>query len=232
MGGKDMAGRLKIVLAVFIFAYVFTSSVSEAEVFNVIRSVFNAVSDASPAGSPHPNNAPKSACAEKPERLRIPEPEEIKRRRSRKKKASGFRRRKKPFKYIKTVTENPDDKEPENNKKLRSASSEKGAGTKTRNDKITEVPNKVSEYENAMKFINIIPRQINPAYKKAPSHFTRNGKLPFPELIIFILSIAAGGKSKGSTAGQAHFSEMLAAAAYGRMPKRYTAARLPKRAVK
>lgn len=31
------------------------------------------------------------------------------------------------------------------------------------NDKITEETNRVCEYDNAMKFINIIPRQINPA---------------------------------------------------------------------
>ncbi|MCP4150016.1 MAG: IS4 family transposase [bacterium] len=43
----------------------------------------------------------------------------------------------------------------------------------------------------------MIPRQINPVYKMAPSHFTRNGKPPFPKLIIFILSVVAGGKSKG-----------------------------------
>ncbi|MCP4157196.1 MAG: IS4 family transposase [bacterium] len=43
----------------------------------------------------------------------------------------------------------------------------------------------------------MIPRQINPDYKMAPSHFTRNVKLPFPKLIVFILSIAASGKSKG-----------------------------------
>ncbi len=192
-----MSGKQKIVLAIFIFGYVFTSSVAEAKVFNVIQSVFNTVSGALPAGSPHPNCTPKSVCAENSGRLRIPKPREIKRRRSRKKKASDSRRRKKPFKYIKIAAENPDNKEPDNNKRLRTASCEKGAGSKTRNDKITEVPNKVSEYENAMKFINIIPRQINPVYKKAPSHFTRNSKLPFSKLIIFILSIVAGGKSKG-----------------------------------
>ncbi len=193
-----MSDKQKILLALFIFGYVFTSNVAEAKVFNFIQSVFNTVCGTSPVGSPHPsNNTPKSACAEKPGRQRIPRPREIKKRRRRKKNVADPRRRKKPFKYIKIVTENPDDKEPENNRRLRSADSEKCAGSISGNSKIAEDPNRISEHDNAMKFINIIPREINPVYKMAPSHFTRNGKLPFSKLIIFILSIAAGGKSKG-----------------------------------
>ena len=192
-----MSWRQKIISALFIFGYVLTSGVAEAKVFNVIQSVFNTVSGASPTGSHHPNNAPRTVCAENSQRLRIPKPREIKRRRGIKKKVSDCRRRKKPFKYIKIVTEPPDDKESQKNRKLRSADSEKGAGSKSRNSEITEDPNRISEYDNAMKFINIIPQQINPAYKMAPSHFTRNSKLSFPKLIIFILSIVAGGKSKG-----------------------------------
>jgi len=192
-----LSGKQKIISALFIFGYVFTSGVAEAKVFNVIQSVFNAVCGASPAGSPHPSNAPISACGEKPGRLRIPKLREIKRRRSRKKKVPDSRRRKKPFKDIKIVTENPDDKKPGKSRKLRSANAEKSAASKSRNSIIREDRNRIIEHDNTMKFINIIPRQICPAYKMAPSHFTRNGKLPFPKLIIFILSIVASGKSKG-----------------------------------
>ncbi|MBU4067661.1 MAG: IS4 family transposase, partial [Proteobacteria bacterium] len=46
-------------------------------------------------------------------------------------------------------------------------------------------------------FFNLIPKNIDPAYKKTPKDFSRNRKLPFSKLIVFILSITASGKSKG-----------------------------------
>lgn len=46
-------------------------------------------------------------------------------------------------------------------------------------------------------FIKIIPGQINPAHKEAPSHFTRNRELPFPKLVTFTLSLAASGTNQG-----------------------------------
>lgn len=192
-----MSGIHKIVLAFFIFSYVFTSDAAEAKVFNTIQSIFNTFYGASPASSPHPSKASESACAEKPGRLRIPKPPEIKKRRRRKKYVAESRRRKKNFKYIKVTTEDPNDKEPGKKRKVRSANSEKNESSNSRSGKLAENPNRISEYDNTMKFFNIIPRQINPDYKMAPSHFTRNAKLTFPKLIVFILSIVASGKSKG-----------------------------------
>jgi hypothetical protein len=49
----------------------------------------------------------------------------------------------------------------------------------------------------ARKFLNIIPRSIDPSKKQSPKDFTRNNKLTFPKLITFILSITASGRSKG-----------------------------------
>jgi len=192
-----MSSKQKVVLALFIFGYILTSGVAEAKVFNVIQSIFNTVCGASSAGSPHPSNAPKSTCAENSQRPRIPKPQEIKKRRRRKKNMDDSGRRKKTYKPIKVATEDNDSKEPAQNKKLRSADSDKGARSNSGNGEAMEESNRISEYDNAMKFMNIIPRQINSADKMAPSDFTRNGKLPFPKLIVFILSIVASGKSKG-----------------------------------
>ncbi|MCP4110660.1 MAG: hypothetical protein GY749_34910 [Desulfobacteraceae bacterium] len=48
--------------------------------------------------------------------------------------------------------------------------------------------------------MGIIPREPDPSDKLQNSDFTRNRKLPFPKLIVFVLSIAAGGKSRGTEA--------------------------------
>jgi hypothetical protein len=55
------------------------------------------------------------------------------------------------------------------------------------------------------KFIALIPKQIDPAYQKSPQHFIRNRKLPFPKLIVFLLSIVANGKNKGIDTKSAEF---------------------------
>ncbi len=47
------------------------------------------------------------------------------------------------------------------------------------------------------KFLNLIPKSMDPERKLSKSYFTRNRELPFPKLITFILSITASGKSKG-----------------------------------
>jgi hypothetical protein len=49
----------------------------------------------------------------------------------------------------------------------------------------------------AQKFLQIIPKEIAPSDKLSPKHFLRSRKLPFPKLIIFILSLVASGKAKG-----------------------------------
>lgn len=49
----------------------------------------------------------------------------------------------------------------------------------------------------AEKFFKIIPRKIDLSQKQSPKHFTRDRKLPFSKLIVFILSIVASGKGKG-----------------------------------
>lgn len=55
------------------------------------------------------------------------------------------------------------------------------------------------------KFINIIPRKINPAYKKSHKDFTRERSLPFPKLITFILHLAASGTNRGIDIKSGHF---------------------------
>ena len=192
-----MFGKQKFVLAIFIITYVFTSGIAEAKVCPFVRSINNTVCGTVPTGANLPNNVPASVCGENIRRQRIPKPLEFKRRKSRKKKMSDSQRRKKPFKHIKIVSENTDNKESEIKKRFGAANSEKSAATKSRNDKNVEDQSCVGEYENAMQFINIIPRQINPVHKMKLSHFTRNSKLSFSKLIIFILSIVASGKSKG-----------------------------------
>ena len=52
-------------------------------------------------------------------------------------------------------------------------------------------------YHLAQKFLEIIPREIDPAKKLSPKHFIRNRKLPFPRLITFVLSLVSSGKAKG-----------------------------------
>ena len=54
------------------------------------------------------------------------------------------------------------------------------------------------------EFINLIPHELNPAYKQSPSHFTRTRELPFPKLVTFTLSLAASGTHQGvdSKSGQ------------------------------
>ncbi|MFZ2446044.1 MAG: hypothetical protein WAW37_06790, partial [Syntrophobacteraceae bacterium] len=47
------------------------------------------------------------------------------------------------------------------------------------------------------KFLNIIPKTIDPQVKLSDSDFTRKRKLPFARLIVLILSLVASGKSKG-----------------------------------
>ncbi|MFH1147820.1 MAG: IS4 family transposase [Pseudomonadota bacterium] len=47
------------------------------------------------------------------------------------------------------------------------------------------------------KFLNIIPKSINPLQKQSPKHFTRDSKFTFSRLLTFILSITASGKGKG-----------------------------------
>lgn len=46
-------------------------------------------------------------------------------------------------------------------------------------------------------FLSLIPENIAPEIKQCNSDFTRNRKLPFPELITPILSFTTSGKSKG-----------------------------------
>jgi len=45
--------------------------------------------------------------------------------------------------------------------------------------------------------LEIIPRTIDPSQKRSPKDFTRNRKLPFPRLLVFVLSLVASGKSRG-----------------------------------
>lgn len=47
------------------------------------------------------------------------------------------------------------------------------------------------------KFINIIPRKINPLYRQSKKDFTRKRYLPYPKLITFILHLAASGTNRG-----------------------------------
>ncbi len=46
-------------------------------------------------------------------------------------------------------------------------------------------------------FIDIIPKTINPAQKISPKDFTRKSKLPFPKLMITILSLVGNGDHNG-----------------------------------
>ncbi|WP_143156307.1 IS4 family transposase [Desulfacinum infernum] len=46
-------------------------------------------------------------------------------------------------------------------------------------------------------FLSLIPKKIAPDAKRSAKDFTRSRKLPFPKLIVFILSLVGGGKSKG-----------------------------------
>jgi hypothetical protein len=61
--------------------------------------------------------------------------------------------------------------------------------------------------ETMGKFIGLIPKQIDPTYQKSPKHFIRNRKLPFPKLIVFLLSIVANGKNKGIDTKSAEFAK-------------------------
>jgi hypothetical protein len=45
--------------------------------------------------------------------------------------------------------------------------------------------------------LKLIPQTIDPSQKLSPKDFTRNRKLPFDKLIVFILSLVAGGKAAG-----------------------------------
>lgn len=45
--------------------------------------------------------------------------------------------------------------------------------------------------------MNLIPQKIDDSDKRLPQDFTRDRKLSFPKLFAFILSLTAGGKSKG-----------------------------------
>lgn len=47
------------------------------------------------------------------------------------------------------------------------------------------------------KFLNILPKKIDPSDKQSPKDFTRERKLPFSKLVTFILSITTSGKSQG-----------------------------------
>jgi hypothetical protein len=49
----------------------------------------------------------------------------------------------------------------------------------------------------SMRFLNLIPGSIHPAYKQNPADFSRNRKLSFPKLVTFLLSVTASGKCKG-----------------------------------
>ena len=195
-----MSGQQKLISVIFIITYVFTSDIAEAKVFSIARSIFNTVCGAAHTGTANTNTDSVSVFGENTRRLRIPKPQVLKRRRSRKKKVSDPRHRKKPYKNIKIATEspdNPDNKEPAGKKTVRSANSKKTAVLKSENDCFMTDMKVVCQQNNAMKFINIIPKKINPIYKLAFSDFTRNSKLTFSKLIIFILSIVASGKSKG-----------------------------------
>jgi len=46
-------------------------------------------------------------------------------------------------------------------------------------------------------FCNLIPQKVDPEARLHAEDFTRNRKLPFAKLIVFILSLTASGKSKG-----------------------------------
>lgn len=46
-------------------------------------------------------------------------------------------------------------------------------------------------------FLNIIPENINPAYKISPADFTRDRELPFNKVITFTLSLTASGTNQG-----------------------------------
>lgn len=45
--------------------------------------------------------------------------------------------------------------------------------------------------------MEIIPRTIDPSQKQSSKDFTRNRKLTFPKLLVFILSLVTSGKSRG-----------------------------------
>lgn len=47
------------------------------------------------------------------------------------------------------------------------------------------------------RFLEIIPKEIDPSWKLCPKDFTRNRKLSFPKLVTFLLSIVSSGKAKG-----------------------------------
>lgn len=49
----------------------------------------------------------------------------------------------------------------------------------------------------AEKFFNLIPQEINPSKKRAPTDFTRDRKLPFRKLVTLLLSFVGSGKGKG-----------------------------------
>ena len=46
-------------------------------------------------------------------------------------------------------------------------------------------------------FSKIIPKHIDPCFKRSPTDFTRNRNLPLPKLITFTLSLAASGINQG-----------------------------------
>ncbi|MCP3965989.1 MAG: IS4 family transposase [Lentisphaerae bacterium] len=43
----------------------------------------------------------------------------------------------------------------------------------------------------------LIPKKINASYQKSEKDFTRDRQLPFPKLIVFVLSLTASGKCEG-----------------------------------
>jgi hypothetical protein len=47
------------------------------------------------------------------------------------------------------------------------------------------------------RLLEIIPRTIHLSQKQSPKDFTRNRKLTFPRLLVFILSLVTSGKSRG-----------------------------------
>ncbi len=195
-----MSAKQNLILGFFIIIYLFVPCFAEAGAFSIVRCIFNTICGAAHTDTAHTSTPKASVFGETTQRQRIPKPQEIKRHTRRKKKVSDSRCRKKRFKKIKITTENPDNpdnKEMIGKKRVRSADSEETAVSKSSNDDIGANKKRACEYDNTMPFINIIPREINPKDKMAASDFTRNNKLTFAKLIIFILSIVASGKSKG-----------------------------------
>ena len=143
------------------------------------------------------------------ERRRFPKPERViypktskrisKRRRKRSSRKRSFKSKSKSM-FLQKVHKIKKISKPETVSTFQKVSSQTAKEEVTR-----QITNKQELTQTMEKFIGLIPKQIDPAYQKSPKHFIRNRKLPFPKLIVFLLSMVANGKNKGIDTKSAEF---------------------------